>query len=232
MSVSALQLIGYAGYNSGLLPLLACNWAARKGRACTGRELLVAMALSVSFFVDSAGLLGFKAEIPTQWLMYLGAPLQFGMLIYAAGVGPRPLVLLLFFALVAIASVMRGTFDSPETFVRVVAGAWIAIAVLRNPHLGRVRDPLVLYCAGAIPFLLVMGTSAPAYGFWMAAWVGYQCVRISALCWMSVRLLSPEAQYGDNNDRDTGSFRGDRPVDDRRGGHRAHAKASPLRIAR
>jgi hypothetical protein len=199
---------------------------------CGGREFVIVLALGLSFVVDTATRIGLMAYLPTQWLMYLGAPLQFGLLVLAAGVGPRPRVLLLFFALVVLASIMRGTFDSPETFVRVVAGAWIAIAALRNPDLTRVRDPLVLYCAGAIPFLLVMGTSAPAYGFWMAAWVGYQCVRISALCWMSVRLLSPEAQYGDNNDRDTGSFRGDRPVDDRRGGHRAHAKASPLRIAR
>jgi hypothetical protein len=196
--VTALRGVGIVALLASILPLLAC--ATVRGRRESPGVILVAVAFAVSFVVDGFAWVSLQMGLPNMWLTYIGAPVQLLLLLVALAPQPKLRVMAAFFGLAGAASVLRASENIPETFLQVLAGAWIAVLAWRSVELVRYRTPIMLYCAGAIPFLLVLGTGQPAMGIWMTAWVGYQAVRVTALAAMAYLIVSghPQLEVGDD----------------------------------
>jgi hypothetical protein len=168
--------------------LVACALAVLSGKTPSTGAVLLSVAFAVSFVADSLSKLLLMANLPNLWPSYIGGPLQFALLLLAVTSRQSRIVAGFFMLLVAV-SILRGPFSTPETAVQIVAGAWVALVAWRSPRVIDYRDPIILYCAGTIPFLLILGMHEPAPGLWMRAWAAYQGVRVMALAFMAVLLL-------------------------------------------
>lgn len=194
MPVNALDVIRYVGHFAGALPLatfgvLAAIALARK-RAGPGPEAWqIATAFFVSFVVDSIALEMLNAGMNNHMLMYIGAPLQFGLLVLAFRPEHFARAVGLMLVLTVISTLDAASLASPEALVATAAGAWVGWLAYRSdsPY----RWPVMIYCAAAVP-LIVMATTTPATtGPWIVAWIAYQAMRVSALVLMSAVLLFP-----------------------------------------
>ena len=198
MSMDAAVLIGRISTYLALLPLTACFLVASAGLLMRweGPEpdgWILAVAFSVSFVIDAFADRLALAGLNNHWLMYVGAPVQFGLFMAVFTPGKARRIAAAAFGLVVILSWLRNTFLSPETIIRTLAGTWVAFVAWK--HTSRFRGPVLVYCGLAIPFLLAMGFFTPSLtGPWVYAWVPYLVIRMIALAWMSgLLILSPEA---------------------------------------
>jgi len=193
--------LSYLSYWSSTAPLLVCAvlWCLRRNP--TEEAWLLSAAFFVSFIADSLGAVLALRGINNWWLSYAFAPLQFGLLIWTVA-EQRPVrnVALIGLLLLAAVSAVRGTLDAPETFVKVIGGAVVAVLVLEGPMVRRYRGPVLLYCLGAIPWLLAMGAIPRERPLWLYVWVGYLVTRIVALGWMvqvvNTPVLTVEVRHG------------------------------------
>jgi hypothetical protein len=185
------DVLSYLSYWSSILPLLACAVLYLVKRPASSDAWLLSAAFFVSFIADSLAAALAQQGINNWWLSYAFAPLQFGLLLYvvSARTDVRN-VALIGLLLLAIASVTRGTLDAPETFVKVIGGALVGLLVLHGP-VRRFRGPVLLYCMGAIPWLLAMGAVPREQPAWFWLWVAYLITRITALGWMVRALTRP-----------------------------------------
>jgi hypothetical protein len=169
--------------------LVACALAVLSGKTPSTGAVLLSVGFAVSFVTDSLSMVLLRAGLPNLWPSYIGTPIQFALLIHVVGPGPYPRALAAFLVLLAVVTISRGQFSTPETVVHSMNGAWVALVAWRSPRVIDYRDPIILYCAGTIPFLLILGMHEPAPGLWMRAWAAYQGVRVMALAFMAVLLL-------------------------------------------
>jgi cell division protein FtsB len=177
LSVISLVWLSHVAWVAGLLPLVACALAVLSGKTPSTGAVLLSVAFAVSFVADSLSKLLLMANLPNLWPSYIGGPLQFALLLLAVTSRQSRIVAGFFLLLVAV-SILRGPFSTPETAVQIVAGAWVALVAWRSPRVIDYRDPIILYCAGTLPFLLILGMHEPAPGLWLRAWAAYQGVRV------------------------------------------------------
>jgi len=194
------DILSYLSYWSSTLPLLACAVLYLLHRHPSTDAWLLSAAFFVSFIADSLAAALAVQHLNNWWLSYAFAPLQFGLLLYVVSIrnDVRNVALIGLF-LLAIASATRGTLNAPETFVKVVGGAVVGLLILEGP-IRRYRGPVLLYCMGAIPWLLAMGAVPREQPAWFWLWAAYLVTRILALGWMVRALTRPvltvEVQHG------------------------------------
>jgi hypothetical protein len=175
---------------SGLLPLAAVAWLSLR-RAVDPVAVLLGAVFALSFAVDLSARSLSQAGVPNLWLTYVLAPVQFGLLLAVVMPVRYRRIVWGFFGLLVAASLVRATFDSPETFIHVLGGAGVALAAWTQPAFVRYRSGVTLYCAATIPGLLAMGLIAPGWTVeWLAAWGLYQVVRVSALVCITWSILA------------------------------------------
>src|SRR5688500_4321128 len=162
------DVLTYLSYWGSILPLLACAVLALLGRARSADAWLLSAAFFVSFIADSLAAALAVQGTNNWWRSYAFAPLQVGLLLYVVSTrGDVRNVALIGLMLLAVVSVARGTLEAPETFVKVIGGAVVGLLIIEGP-VRRFRGPVLLYCMGAIPWLLAMGAiprERPAW-FW------------------------------------------------------------------
>jgi hypothetical protein len=185
MEVWAQEIAHFAG----LLPLAAVAWLSLR-RSVESAAIILGAAFALSYALDMTGEALADAGTPNLWLTYVLAPVQFGLLL-AVVMPPRyRRIVWGFFGLLVAASLLRATFDAPETFVHVLGGAFVALAAWTQPAFARYRVGVALYCAVPIPALLAMGFFPPQSVPWLAAWGLYQAVRVSALVVVAWSILA------------------------------------------
>lgn len=168
-----------------VLACLAVEWK----RTVSPEAWLIVAGFFVSFIADTVGYSLAAMGRNTWWLTYVYVPLQFGIWITAL-TRSRAVRWVGVLGLLAIAgsSLLRGPLTVPETVVQVGAGlgvAWLAWGI-PAPY----RPALLLYCLGAVPFLVGMAVLPMQHPGWLWVWVGYQSVRLLAVGFM-VRALLP-----------------------------------------
>jgi len=181
--------LGTVGYFAGLLPLAAVARLSLR-RSVESMAVILSYVFALSFAIDlSAG--GVREQGASNlWLTYVLAPVQFGLLL-AVVMPPRyRRIVWGFFALLVAASLLRATFDAPETFIHVLGGAFVALAAWTQPAFARYRTGVALYCAVPIPALLAMGFFPRDSVPWLVAWAVYQVVRVSALVGVAWSILA------------------------------------------
>jgi hypothetical protein len=190
-----LDLLVYLTYAAEAIPLAVCLALALRRIPPPVDLVLIAGAFFVSFLMDTLSYQLNHGHQNTWWVGYVGYPLQFGLLL-AVVAQHRPLraIVLGGLAVGAAASVLRGTLDAPETFVRVVGGLGVCFLVWGVPSLVRVRSVLWTYCGLTIPFVLSMGLLATTDPHWLTAWTAYQLLRLIALLGMTWVLVRKEVR--------------------------------------
>lgn len=174
----------------GLIPLAAVTIATLRGRRPHPDIVLLACAFALSFVADWIAWKLRADGHSTLWLTYVLAPVQFGLLMAIVQPREHQRIVWMFFVLVVLASLAGGDLRGIEMFVHAGAGAWVALVAYRQPGLERYRAAIVLYCAGAIPYLLGMGFLRPAMDVgWLSMWSGYQLTRLAALSLMAWAVL-------------------------------------------
>lgn len=171
---------------AGVLPLAVCGIAFLARRPVAPAALLLSVGFALSFVADTFGYLWWRSGRETVWISYILVPVQMTVFLLALGRLRYERVIAAGFVLLLATSWAVSDFRSQEAVASIQAGALICVLVFRNEIVRRWRGPVLLYCGGAIPFLLVMGSSPPAENpAWVPAWAGYQLVRITALVWMA-----------------------------------------------
>lgn len=176
------------GHFAPVLPMAVCLLLMLRKREPSPDAVLITCAFFISFIADQMGAFMAEQGMTNRWLFYVYGPIQFGLLAHVlapSGLKRRAVGIVL---LMAVISAVSGVSDA-ETLVSIAAGLMITMLVATVP-LGRFKAPIVVYCAGAIPFLLMMEASPPAtHGPWIVGWFGYQAVRVVALLWLSYALM-------------------------------------------
>jgi hypothetical protein len=179
-------ILAIVAHIAGALPLAVCGGAWFRKRPVAPAALLLSVGFALSAIADTWGLFLALSGRENLWITYILVPVQMAVFLLALGKLPWERVVVLVYLLVVALSFTVGDFRNHEVVASVQLGALVSLIAFQNDTVRRWREPIVIYCAATIPFLLVMGAASPAANpAWVGAWAGYQGVRIVGLVWMS-----------------------------------------------